>query len=635
MQSAAHVWLRRLAQAGVLAACLLPCVALRAAPDVEQLADRAAAARYRSPVEARALTAELRERLADRPDRPDRVLEARSYLTDCQSLIEDDNRQAVVAAAQGRAALARLPAPGDEVLAARLALCDLTAREYLGEIKDSMSGYDRLVAEAERLGDAGLLAEAQVARGELRGYLGRYAEALEDLQRGCRYYRERTLEDESLYCQQSVAVIYYRLGEWDRAIDYLDEVAQARRRRGQTQMLAEAVFNMARALEGKGEIDAAIARYEEMEALSLQLGSATAQAYAREALGALLGARGEAGRGLALLDASLDVFRGLGDTDMTARVQRRRGEALLGLGRDAEAIAALEEAVRLYRSLEQRPGLESSYRALGDAYRRAGDYRRAAEALVAEREVHGQLDAERGEGALALQRARLEAERRGVLNERLEAQRRLQDVNERNARRVDRLKTTISVLSASLLVVALLFLLRQWRLSARLRALALVDELTGIGNRRSVLAFLDEQIRSHRDSGKPLSVATLDIDRFKQLNDRHGHAAGDEALKTVARLCQQVMRGNDKIGRIGGEEFLAVLPDASLLDAGDVGARLCEQVRRLSLDQVAPGLRITVSVGVSQWRPDDENAESVVKRADTALYQAKAEGRDCVRLAGS
>jgi diguanylate cyclase (GGDEF)-like protein len=313
-------------------------------------------------------------------------------------------------------------------------------------------------------------------------------------------------------------------------------------------------------------------------------------------------------------------------------VQRKRGEALGRLGRNAEAIAALEEAARLYRQIDHRPGLEATYRALGDVLMQAGEFRRAAEALIAGREVHLQLDRERGDRELAAQRAVFEAERHDQVNRRLQAQRELADANLRNAMRVDRLKTTVIILSASLLVVALLFLMRQWRLSVRLRALALADELTGIGNRRSVLAFLDEQIRQHRDSGKPLSVAILDIDRFKQLNDRYGHAAGDEALKAVARLCQEAMRGNDKIGRTGGEEFLAVLPDATLLDAGDVGERLCDQVRKLSLDQVAPGLRITVSVGVGEWRRDDADAKTVVKRADAALYQAKAEGRDCVRL---
>jgi diguanylate cyclase (GGDEF)-like protein len=632
MQAAARRWRRRLLPGGgTLAACCLFVAGVRAA-DPQSLVEQAEAARFRSPVEARALNRQARALLATQPDPR---LEARSYLSDCASLIEADSRRGAAAAGRGIAALSRLPAPGDPVLRARLELCNLNAREYLGEIKEALPAYHHLVDEAVRLGDARLQAEAYHARGDLLGYVGRFAEGLDDIQLSCRIYRKLGLQDQAWVCQQSLAIIYYRFGDYDRAAEFIGEVVQARRERGQTYMLADALFNLARSLEGKGDFDGALARYEEMLGMSRQLANPTGEAYGQQAMGALLIKRQQPQRALELLDGALAAFRAQDDTDMVARLQGLRGEALTQLQRYPQAIAALEESVRLYEVLEQQPGLESTYGLLADALLRTGAHARAAATLLAQRTVHEALDRERRDETLARQRAQFESEKREQVNRRLEAQRALADANLQNALRVDRLKTVVIVLSVLLLSAVGVFLLRQLRLSARLRALALADELTGIGNRRSVLAFLEQQIRQHRASGRPLAVAILDLDRFKQLNDQYGHAAGDEALKAVANLCQHMMRGNDKIGRTGGEEFLAVLPDATLAHAGEVAERLCEQVRRLELDHVARGLRITASIGVSEWLPGDADAHAVVKRADVALYQAKAEGRDCVRLAGA
>lgn len=629
MQAAVRRRLRRsLAGATSVAACLLASGVQATTP--RALLEQAEAARFRSPVEAREINRQARALLATQPDPR---LEARSYLGDCVSLIEADSRRGVAAAERGTAALARLPAPGDAVLRARLELCELNAREYLGEIKQALPGYHRLVEEAVRLGDARLQAEAYQARGDLLGYVGRFAEGLDDIQLACRIYRKLALDDQALVCQQSLAIIYYRFGDFDRATEIIDEVVQARRARGQTYMLADALFNLARALEGKGDFDGALARYDEMLALSRQLANPLGEAYGQQAMAALLIKRGEPARALALLEGALAAFRAQDDTDMVARLQGLRGDALTQLRRYPEAITALEESARLYEALEQQPGLESTYGLLAEALARTGAHERAVGTLLAQRAVHEALDRERRDESLARQRAQFESEKREQVNRRLEAQRALADANLRNALRVDRLKTVVIVLVVLLLSAVGVFLLRQLRLSARLRALALVDELTGIGNRRSVLAFLDQQIRQHRASGRPLAVAILDIDRFKQLNDRFGHGAGDEALKAVAKLCQQMMRGNDKIGRTGGEEFLAVLPDATLAQAGEVAGRLCEQVRRLEIGHLAPGLRVTASIGVSEWLPADADAQAVVKRADVALYQAKSEGRDCVRLA--
>jgi diguanylate cyclase (GGDEF)-like protein len=590
--------------------------------------ENAIAARYRSPAEARALDAALRQRL--RVER-DPVVEAQTWLNDCETFIEEDGKAALAAAASGVRVLEEARVE-DPVLRLSLELCEHHADEYLGKPNESLVGYDRIVDEATRLSAPQLEADARVRRGELRSYLGRFADGLEDLKAARAIFLERGRDNDALYSLQAIATLYYRLGDYDRAIEYFNEVVPERERRGQTYMLGDALYNLARALEGKGDFDGALHNFEQMRAISRQIGSPTGVAYAEQSIGALRLKRGEAATALELFESSLEGFRRVEDRDMIARLQNFRGTALQQLGRVDDALLAVNEAVRLYREIDNRPGLEKAYGLQAALLIARSDFERAVGALQLEREVHAGLDAQRRDESLAQQRAQFDAEKKEQENKVLEARRQADAAALESSTRLGQLKTLVIVLVVALLSVAGGFLLRQVRLARRLRVLALVDELTGIANRRSVLAFLDEQIRLHRAAGKPLSVILLDIDHFKRLNDTHGHAIGDGALKAVSGVCQHLMRGHDRIGRTGGEEFLGVLPEAPLARAGEVAERLCEQVRRLDLSHLAPGLRVTISIGVSEWRPSDPDAQAVVSRADAALYAAKAAGRDRVML---
>ena len=153
------------------------------------------------------------------------------------------------------------------------------------------------------------------------------------------------------------------------------------------------------------------------------------------------------------------------------------------------------------------------------------------------------------------------------------------------------------------------------------------DPLTGTDNRRSMESILAREIaRSRRDS-EPLTVVMVDIDHFKQVNDSHGHAAGDAALVHMTRLARALLRGNDAFIRYGGEEFLLVLPETSLHGGLSAGRRLRDVLKRQPLVYEGKTITNTISGGVATLCAED-TAESLVRRADTALYEAKRTGRD-------
>ena len=169
------------------------------------------------------------------------------------------------------------------------------------------------------------------------------------------------------------------------------------------------------------------------------------------------------------------------------------------------------------------------------------------------------------------------------------------------------------------------------QLEEELRAAATRDKLTGLYNRRYGESQLREACLNARASGSPLSILLCDIDHFKQVNDRFGHDAGDRVLREFSRVLARSVRASDTVARWGGEEFVVVLADCSLVSASDLAERIRGQIALLDDEQVG---RISVSVGVATLAAD-ETAKQLYLRADAALYQAKNGGRNRVSIAAT
>jgi two-component system cell cycle response regulator len=168
--------------------------------------------------------------------------------------------------------------------------------------------------------------------------------------------------------------------------------------------------------------------------------------------------------------------------------------------------------------------------------------------------------------------------------------------------------------------------------SRRLESIIFEDPLTGLANRRFILTQLGSFVSGTRRHGRPLSVAIVDIDHFKAVNDEHGHHVGDDVLVAVTGALRNHLRAEDHLGRLGGEEFLAVLPDTDADAAAAAGERMRAEVAGTRVERDGASLGVTVSLGVAAWEAD-EPPELLLRRADEALYAAKAGGRDRVARA--
>jgi diguanylate cyclase (GGDEF)-like protein len=163
--------------------------------------------------------------------------------------------------------------------------------------------------------------------------------------------------------------------------------------------------------------------------------------------------------------------------------------------------------------------------------------------------------------------------------------------------------------------------------------LALIDDLTGVPNRRNFMQQLEQELSRSTRNSRPLCLAMLDLDYFKLVNDRFGHAAGDAVLRHFAHFLLHQLRVGDVVGRLGGEEFAVMLPDTNMTDALQVLNRVVARLRLERLCSVAPDFNYAFSGGLVQRDANPIDASSFLARADRALYQAKSDGRD--RMVGA
>nr|WP_320116611.1 sensor domain-containing diguanylate cyclase [uncultured Desulfuromonas sp.] len=193
--------------------------------------------------------------------------------------------------------------------------------------------------------------------------------------------------------------------------------------------------------------------------------------------------------------------------------------------------------------------------------------------------------------------------------------------------------------SFGIVVAAILFTLsiltvrsqkEQFRIQQQLQQQATTDPLTGLANRRFALEQAAVEIKRNQRAETPLTLVMMDIDHFKKVNDTYGHQIGDEVLIEVARTCRNHCRESDLVCRFGGEEFLILLPSTDLDGAQTHAEKIRQAIETLSFSTPEGNFSVTASFGISQWHAETK-IDRVVSRADAALYQAKHDGRNCVR----
>jgi diguanylate cyclase (GGDEF)-like protein len=532
-------------------------------------------------------------------------------------------------AAEAQALIERARRRGDADALVRAYYCLGDARSTQRDERASIDDYSQGIEAARRARLTRLLGEGLALRAGTLSMIGEHAVALLDLMEAQREYERGGEVAHAERNLLGLAVAYRRMGEFNAALEQLEHAERAARRRADHETTYTALLQQGYLLYDRHAYADSLAPLQRALALAQRLRDPGNAAYALAALAASQARLGEHAQALDSIERAQAQLGGAmhgGGVDML--VHLRRGEALAGLGRHAEALgefdrvaAELDDSDNLrYVSMLHR-ARAASLEAVGrhadafDAYRRV---------LAAQTELDNLARAQQE----VLMRHRFDVERRDLEHRRLAADRALRDQQLAAQHRARHWRTVALVASIVLVLVLAGLGVQQLGRSRTLHALAMTDPLTGAANRRSLERFAAIAIADCSAASRPLSAIALDVDYFKRINDRHGHAAGDAVLRTVAEACRRELRQADLLGRTGGEEFVAVLPGIGRDAARTIAERLRVALMQLDFGSEAPGLSITASLGVAEHRPGDADFRTLLQRADRALYRAKRRGRN-------
>jgi len=614
----------------VCACALLPGGAAGAADAAPALAvhpartliDQARSAGPRDPAEGRRLAQEALNALAARPD-ADLEIEARLQLCDHQA--ERDT-----AAAQREVGIITelLPRARRSALRAGLLSCMGQMREYANDTTRAKALYEEAVAIAQPAGDDDMLANALYLRGYLRSVQGELASALVDLRRSHQLYLKLDLQARTANVLNAIAIVYNRMGDHAQARDYYQQSLRALIEQGAVRDQAVTLHNLGRATENLGDLDAARKHYDAALLLSHQIDFPRGEAYALRGLASLANAAGDGSSALTHADAADARAGSAPDQRLRAQILLQRGVAQRLLKRYADSVQSLERALRIFAEADSRTELAASYGALAATHAAAGDWRAAFEResdfkTESERLLRLQIDQRFATLKIEFDTAAKDRE-----NALLQREKQAMENSLGQEQKANRLQVVVIALAAAMLLALTLLAVRQRRSSHAMRSLALTDELTGLPNRRDVLNRL--QALLERPAGGSCAVLLADLDHFKRINDEHGHLIGDEVLKLVAAQLIAAVREPVFVGRLGGEEFLVVLPDTDLESARQAAERIRESVAGIDTQRLDGQPPLTVSLGVAASDRPTDTVSAMLRRADAALYDAKRAGRNRV-----
>lgn len=290
-----------------------------------------------------------------------------------------------------------------------------------------------------------------------------------------------------------------------------------------------------------------------------------------------------------------------------------------------QALKSLAIAEPILKAEDHVLFLKTLYGLRSDAQEQLSNYPAALAALRDHLVQEQRLDQLQREQSTAWVRGEFELARQEAENRRLRAEQQLQQQELARVKERRFWLLVVMVLCGGLALLTMGWLLERNR---RMHRLAFTDELTGINNRRRVLRHGSDMFALARRQGTPFCLLAFDIDHFKRINDTLGHPQGDRVLQWVSQAVAHQLWRQDQLGRIGGEEFLILLPDTGIEEGGQVAERIRERVANLTL----PGLShpVTISIGVACQQADDPDLAALIRRADNALYRAKEAGRNRV-----
>lgn len=554
----------------------------------------------------------------------------------CWNQPSDTEEEIAKALHSAEQALANITATASAHYITDITLCHSWFLQLTGDISGAMQGYTKSVKSAYENEDIKLIADARSLRGALHSYIGDFSEALDDLVTAQGLYESLNLTGWANVNLSDIATSFRRYGDPESAIKYYSKLKELYVKNGNKEQVANVTSDIGIALDEMGEHEQAIenfrSSYQYFKEHNLNLIAAinaTNIAYSLIQLNRLNEAE------TYLKEAAQEITEN--EPAAYSFLKLFLGKIRFQQGRYQEALDELSASENAFRVMHNDRGLIQLLQLKSDIYASLGDlpqaYNTLQQFVVITKKVDDNTSAHQTtELKVKFDTSWIESENKRLIDSQKSKEQELALLEKNKS-----LQLIILLLTGCILAIVSLFAYKQVHRNRHLQTIALTDYLTQLPNRRHIYAQAELYFQQALKQQAPLSVIIFDADHFKKINDNFGHEIGDKALLTIAEACQALTADRNLIGRIGGEEFLILLPNTDANRVWQLAHELQTLITRYGAINLPVELKLTVSAGVATLHPElgkqDDSFARLLKRADNALYEAKNAGRNCVKAA--
>lgn len=532
-----------------------------------------------------------------------------------------------------------IPANASNSYRTDITLCQAWYLQLSGDVNGAFEGYNRGVKSAYEHEDLKLIADSTSLRGFLYSYIGDFSAALNDLVTAQGLYESLNLTGWANFNLNGIATSFRRYGDPQSAIRYYKKLKEIYLQTNKTEPAIFVTSDIGLALDELGEHEQAIEQFQ------------IAYRYHKEQQEANTAAIAETNIAYSLIKLKrfteaerylTQAQKVINETDPTAYsfMKLMLAELYFMRGEYNAAIEAATQSEQSFRSIQNHRGLVKLLPLKSDIYAAMSDYPAAHRTLKDFIQVNKTVDGNSLSQQTTQLKVKFDTSRIESENKRLIENQQLKEQELELLKKNKSLQYVILLLAGCILSIVSTFAYKQVSRNRQLQIIALTDHLTQLPNRRHIYTQAVSYFAKANEQSTPFTVLICDVDHFKQINDNFGHELGDKALNAIAQAGRALTGNNERMGRIGGEEFLILLPNTDAKEAQLLAQKLQANITQISQRELPPALTLTVSIGVATFKPThahsdqlDKDFSGLLKRADKALYEAKNAGRNCIKLA--
>lgn len=447
------------------------------------------------------------------------------------------------------------------------------------------------------------------------------------------YVEAFALKDQFLIASinETYGAIYGYLQDYKKSIEYYQRALEAYQNLQYPAHIAEAIYGLASTYRYWGEYQLAIEYFEKYQQQIAYTPNSNISFFSAYGIGMTLAEQGDCLAAINVIDKALTLK---GIVDYNAELYKRKASCLITLGRFEEAEKALDSAALIFADIPELIGTNWQLEVLkisAELTHARGEYDIGYSMLEQYYRQYTELLLKNSSKRLLKVRASLEVERQKIAQaltaEHLQVE--SLELEKQQSNTTQDIYFTVFITCGSLIV--LIVIIAQYRSNRKMHLLTIKDPLSGLFNRRYIFDYLDKAALADASEKIQMSIILIDIDDFKKINDKYGHPVGDDVICQVAEIGSEIFRQDDIFGRIGGEEFMCILPRTDVTTAKKIAERFLSAINQST---VVKGHQdnVTVSIGIATLSAQCRDINQLYINADQALYQAKHFGKNQIKI---